>query len=209
MARYKGPKGKIVRKFGINIFGSPKFDNLLRKKPQGPGKPGQGGMKRKKMSVYATQLLEKQKLKYMYGVLERQFRKYYEIAKRKKGITGDNLIKVLESRLDNIIYRMHLATSRDQARQIVLHRHIEVNGRVVNIPSYQVKVNDVITVKEKSKKLKVILESLKLVGTSGVVPWLDVDADNASGVVKQLPRRSEITDLANINEQLVIELYSK
>lgn len=206
MATNRSPKGKIVRRFGMNIFGNPKYDKILKKKPYGPG---QSALKRKKQSVYGIQLNEKQKIKLMYGVLERQFRRYFEKANRQKGITGENLIKILESRLDNIVYRMRLATSRSQARQIVLHKHIEVNGRTVNIPSYQVKPGDTITVREKSKKMKVILESLKLVGSDGVVPWLEVNVDNASGVVHQIPRRSEITDLKDINEQLVVELYSK
>lgn len=206
MARNRGAKGKIVRRFGVNIFGNPKFDKILKKKPYGPG---QSSLRRKKVSVYGMQLNEKQKLKYMYGVLEKQFRRYFDIANRKKGITGDNLIQILESRLDNIVYRMRFATTRDQARQIVLHKHIEVNGRIVNVPSYQVKEGDVITVKEKSKKMTVILDSLKLVGSYGVMPWLEVDVDNATGTVKQIPRRSEVTDLEGINEQLVVELYSK
>ena len=206
MARNRSPKGKIVRRFGMNIFGNPKYDNLLKKKPYGPGK---NTIRRKKQSVYGIQLNEKQKLKYMYGVLERQFRKYFDIANRQKGITGENLIKILESRLDNVVYRMRFATTRSQARQLVLHRHIEVNGKLVNIPSYRLKEGDVISVKEKSKKLKIVLESLKMVSSHGVMPWMDVDVDNASGEFKQLPRRNEITDLSEINEQLVVELYSK
>lgn len=145
----------------------------------------------------------------MYGVLERQFRRYFRLANAQKGVTGDNLVRILESRLDNIVYRMHFATSRSQARQIILHGHINVNGRKVDIPSYNVKEGDVISVKERSKKSVVILDALKLINSQGVVPWLEVDIDNGKGVVKQLPRRSEVLDLANINEQLIVELYSK
>lgn len=206
MARFTGPKGKIVRRFGINIFGNVKYDKLLKKKPY---RPGQHGQLRKKPSDYTLQLVEKQKLKYMYGVLEKQFRRYFDIANRKKGKTGDNLIKILETRLDNIIYRMHFATTRDQARQLILHRHILVNGKIVNIPSFSVKEGDVIEVKEKSKKLKNILESLRLVGTVGVYPWLDVDVDKVQGNFKQIPERNEVLDLSDVNEQLVVELYSK
>lgn len=182
-----------------------KKDSLLRK-----GLPGKAtGFRMKKMSVFGIQLKEKQKVKQMYGVLERQFRRYFHIANAQKGVTGDNLVKILESRLDNIVYRMHFATSRSQARQIILHGHINVNGRKVDIPSYNVKEGDAVSVKEKSKKFVAILEALKLVNSQGVVPWLEVDIDNEKGVVKQLPRRSEVLDLSNINEQLIVELYSK
>ena len=163
----------------------------------------------KKLSNYGIQLKEKQKLKNFYGVLEKQFFRYFEIASRKKGITGENLITLLETRLDNILYRMHFASSRNQARQFIRHGHIEVNGRIVNIPSFNVKKNDIIEVRDKSKKLKYILESLKRVGSDGVVPWLDVNPDDVKGVIKQIPRRNEIKDLETINEQLIVELYSK
>jgi len=145
----------------------------------------------------------------MYGILERQFRRYFHIAVRQKGITGENLIKILETRLDNILYRMHFASSRSQARQIILHGHIEVNGQIVSIPSFNVKQNDIVSLKEKSKNLKVVMESLRLVGNFGVSAWLDVDSENMRGVVKFIPRRNEITDLNEINEHLIVELYSK
>ncbi|MCG8568913.1 MAG: 30S ribosomal protein S4 [Spirochaetes bacterium] len=206
MARNRSPKGKVVRRFGANIFGNPKYDRLLKKKPYGPGK---SSLRRKKQSVYGQQLNEKQKMKLMYGVLERQFRRYFEIANQKKGVTGENLIQILETRLDNIVYRMRFASTRSQARQLVLHKHVEVNGKIAGIPSYQVKIGDVISVKEKSKNLKIVLESLKMAGSQGIYPWLEVDVDNKSGTVKQIPRKSEVTDLKDVNEQLVVELYSK
>ncbi len=182
-----------------------KKDSLLRK-----GLPGKASTsKLKKLSNYGIQLKEKQKLKNMYGVLERQFVRYFKVASRKKGITGENLIRLLETRLDNIIYRMHFTSSRNQARQFIRHGHIEVNGKIVSIPSFNVKKDDVIAVRDKSKKLKPILESLKKVGTAGVAPWLEVNPDNVKGTIKQIPRRNEIKDLEGINEQLIVELYSK
>jgi small subunit ribosomal protein S4 len=182
-----------------------KKDNLLRKGP--PGKTT--GTRIKKLSGYGIQLKEKQKVKNIYGILEKQFRRYFHIAVRQKGITGENLIRILETRLDNILFRMHFASSRSQARQIVLHGHVEVNGKPVNVPSYNVKLNDVVSLKDKSKNLKVVMESLRLVGNYGVSPWLEVDSENMKGTLKFLPRRNEIMDLADINEQLIVELYSK
>ena len=135
MARNRSPRGKVVRRFGANIFGIEKYDKLLQKKPNLPGKDL--SFRKKKASVYSVQLNEKQKVKLMYGVLERQFRRYFDIASRKKGVTGDNLLEILESRLDNVVYRLHFARSRRQARQFVLHKHVLVNGEIVNIPSYQ------------------------------------------------------------------------
>lgn len=182
-----------------------KKDSFLRK-----GAPGKtSGTRMRKLSGYAIQLKEKQKMKNLYGILERQFRRYFQIAIRQKGITGENLIKILETRLDNVVYRMHFASSRSQARQLVLHRHIEVNGKIVNIPSYNVKENDVISLREKSKNLVVVKESLRQTGNYGFSPWLEVDVDNCKGTLKQVPRRADLTDLADINEQLVVELYSK
>jgi len=182
-----------------------KRENLLRKGP--PGKSP--GLRLKKMSGYGIQLKEKQKLKQMYGILERQFRRYFKIASKQKGMTGENLIRLLETRLDNVVFRLHFASSRNMARQLVLHRHIEVNGRVVNIPSYPLKEGDIISVKEKDLNLSVIQQSLKLVASQGVVPWLELDVEKGKGVLKQIPRRSDILDLKNINEQLIVELYSK
>jgi small subunit ribosomal protein S4 len=182
-----------------------KKSNMLRK-----GLPGKApGQRMKKTSNYGIQLKEKQKLKNFYGIFEKQFRRFFSIANRKKGITGENLIQLLETRLDNIIYRMHFLSSRAQARQFILHGHIEVNGKVINIPSYICKKDDVITVKEKSKKLKIILESLKKFGTEGVASWLEVNPDEAKGTVKDMPKRADVRDLDQVNEQLVVELYSK
>ncbi len=216
MARYLGPRCRLCRaqKTKLMLKGDrclslkcpiDKKDNLKRK-----GLPGKAASARmKKISNYGIQLKEKQKLKNIYGVLERQFFKYFKIANNKKGITGENLITILETRLDNILFRMHFAASRTQARQFVKHGHIEVNGKIVNIPSFNVRKDDVIAVKDKSKKLKQILESLKRVGSDGVVPWLDVNPDDVKGTIKQIPRRNEIKDLETINEQLIVELYSK
>lgn len=216
MARITGAKCKLCRaqKQKLMLKGDrcltvkcpiDKKDNLLRK-----GLPGKATTsKLKKLSNYGIQLKEKQKLKNIYGVLERQFVRYFKVASRQKGITGENLIKLLETRLDNIIYRMHFTSSRNQARQFIRHGHIEVNGKIVSIPSFNVKKDDIIAIRDKSKKLKSILESLKRVGTDGVAPWLEVNPDNVKGTIKQLPRRNEIKDLESINEQLIVELYSK
>ena len=170
-----------------------------------PGQHGQARMR--KVSDYAIQLREKQKVRRIYGMLEGQFRKYFEIAERIKGVTGENLLMLLESRLDNVIYRLGYANSRNQGRQLVRHNHIEVNGRKVNIPSFRVSVNDVITLKEKSRKVGAINESLEAVVRRGVPSWLELDKDNYKGTVKALPVRQEIT--MPIQEQLIVELYSK
>ena len=161
------------------------------------------------MSDYGLQLREKQKLKRMYGILENQFKIFFEKADRMGGKTGDNLISLLECRLDNIVYRMRFASSRKQARQIVSHGHIHVNGRRVTIPSFLVSENDVIEVREQSKKMLVIKESLKEFTRSGVLPWMEVDPDQMRGVVKALPIRSDIVDVEDIKEQLIVELYSR
>ncbi len=204
MARYNGPKGKIVRKFGENIFGNPKFDRLLAKKPY---PPGQHGMKRRKLSDYALQLKEKQKLKYMYGLLEKQFRRFFLKAERMKGVTGENLLQLLESRLDNTVYRLGFALTRDQARQIVLHRHIMVNGRVVNIPSYILKPGDIIQVRDKSRRLSMFHESLKRVDADRMLPWLELDKAGMTGKFLDRPKREDIP--VNVQESMIVELYSK
>jgi small subunit ribosomal protein S4 len=161
----------------------------------------------RKVSDYAIQLREKQKVRRIYGMLEGQFRKYFEIAERIKGVTGENLLMLLESRLDNVIYRLGYANSRNQGRQLVRHNHIQVNGRKVNIPSFRVSVNDVITLKEKSRNVGAINESLEAVVRRGVPSWLELDKENYKGTVKALPSRQEIT--MPIQEQLIVELYSK
>jgi len=200
MARYTGPQTRIARKFGEPIFGADK-DFEKRNYP-----PGQHGLaaKRKKTKEYGTQLKEKQKVKYMYGVLERQFRNTYEKASRMKGQKGENLLFLLESRLDNIVYRLGIAPSRPAARQLVLHRHITLNGEICNIPSAQVKPGDVVAVRERSKSLEVIQDS---VASAAKYSWLEFDAHTLTGKFLNVPAREEIPE--NINEQLIVDLYSK
>ena len=201
MARYTGPKSRIARKFGEAIFGA---DKVLSKKNYPPGQHGQN--KRRKTSEYGTQLAEKQKAKYTYGVLERQFRILFEKASRTKGITGEVLLQLLESRLDNIVYRLGIAPTRDAARQLVSHRHIVVDGKVVNIPSYQVKPGQVVGVREKSKSLEVITDSLAGFNHSKY-PWIEWDEATKSGKYLNIPERADIPE--NIKEQLIVALYSK
>ena len=204
MAKYNGPKGKIVRKFGENIFVNFKYDRLLSKKPY---PPGQHGMKRRKLSDYALQLKEKQKVKYMYGMLERQFRRFFLKAERMKGVTGENLLQLLESRLDNTVFRLGFSQSRAQARQMVLHRHIMVNGHIVNIPSFILKPGDVIHVREKSKRLSMFHEALKRVDADRMLPWLELDKANLTGKFIDRPKREDIP--VNVQESMIVELYSK
>ena len=201
MARYTGPTTKIARNFGQPIFGPDK--NFERRNFP----PGQHGLakKRKKSSEYGTQLKEKQKVKYTYGLLERQFRNLYEKASKMKGIKGENLIMLLESRLDNLVYRMGIAPTRAAARQLVTHRHIVVNGEVNSIPSVLVKPGDVIGVRERSKSLEVIQASLA--SSANKYSWLEWDATTLSGKFLNVPVRAEIPE--TINEQLIVELYSK
>ena len=201
MARYTGPKSRIARKFGEAIFGA---DKVLSKKNYPPGQHGQN--KRRKTSEYGTQLAEKQKAKYTYRVFERQFRMLFEKASRTKGITGEVLLQLLESRLDNIVYRLGIAPTRDAARQLVSHRHIVVDGKVVNIPSYQVKPGQVVGVREKSKSLEVITDSLAGFNHSKY-PWIEWDEATKSGKYLNIPERADIPE--NIKEQLIVELYSK
>ncbi|MBD5295172.1 MAG: 30S ribosomal protein S4 [Bacteroides sp.] len=201
MARYTGPKSKIARKFGEAIYGE---DKVLVKKNYPPGQ--HGANRRKKTSEYGMQLREKQKAKYTYGVLERQFRNLFEKAARTKGITGEVLLQLLESRLDNVVYRLGIAPSRPAARQLVLHKHITVNGHVVNIASYQVKPGDVIAVREKSKSLEVIADALAGFNHSKY-PWIEWDEASKSGRFLHVPTREDIPE--TIKEQLIVELYSK
>jgi len=200
MARYTGPSTKIARKFGEPVFGEDKYFEK-RNYPS-----GQHGLarKRKKVSEYGTQLKEKQKVKYTYGVLERQFRNLYEKASRMKGLKGENLLMLLESRLDNIVYRLGIAPTRAAARQLVSHCHITLNGEVCNIPSALVKPGDVVAVRERSKSLEVITNA---VAGAKQYSWLEFDAKNLSGKYLNVPVRAEIPE--NINEQLIVELYSK
>src|SRR5699024_8479789 len=201
MARYTGPKSKIARKFGEPIYGD---DKSLEKKKYPPGQHG-NQRRRGKKSEYALQLMEKQKAKYTYGILERQFRRMFENANRRKGITGEILLQLCEGRLDNIVYRLGLAPTRNAARQLVSHKHIVVNGEIVNIPSYQVDVNDVIGVREKSKTLEVIQHSLER--SNAVHEWLSWNAEKMEGTVVSVPEREQISE--NINTQLIVELYAK
>ncbi|MBN1927355.1 MAG: 30S ribosomal protein S4 [Prolixibacteraceae bacterium] len=202
MARYIGPKSKVARKFGEPIYGP---DKVLERKNYPPGFHGMA-RRRRKVSEYGVQLKEKQKAKYTYGVLERQFRKLFEKAQSSKGITGEVLLKLLESRLDNVVFRMGIAPSRSAARQLVSHKHITVNGQICNIPSSLMKPGDVIGVREKSKSLEVITDSL---ASKRYVksPWLEWDDALMSGKFLNLPEREEIPE--NIKEQLIVELYSK
>ena len=201
MARYTGPKSKIARKFGEPIFGE---DKVLAKKNYAPGQHGQN--KRRKTSEYGVQLREKQKAKYTYGVLERQFRNLFEKASRMKGITGELLLQLLESRLDNVVYRLGIAPTRAAARQVVLDRHITVNGDVVNIPSYQVKPGDSVAVREKAKALEVIADALAGFNHSKY-PWIEWDESAKAGRFLHVPAREDIPE--NIKEQRIVELYSK
>ena len=201
MAKYIGPKSKIARRFGEAIYGA---DKVLEKRNFPPGQHGLM-RKRKKVSEYGTQLLEKQKAKAIYGIQEKQFRRTFEEAARVGGITGENLLRILECRLDNVVYRLGIAPTRAAARQLVSHRHITVNGAVVNIPSYQLRSGDVVGVREKSKSLEVIQESLS--GGRSRYSWLEWEGSQMSGKFLQKPDRADIPE--NIKEQLIVELYSK
>jgi small subunit ribosomal protein S4 len=200
MARYRGPVTRIARKFGEPIFGP---DRSFEKKNYPPGQHG-NNRRRGKKSEYSSQLAEKQKAKYTYGVLERQFRNMFEKAQSTKGITGEILLQYCEGRLDNVVYRLSIAPTRRGARQLVGHRHITVNGSIVNIPSYQVKPGDVVAVREKSKSLEVIADS---VASDSKYEWLEWNRETLSGKFLSVPQREAIPE--NIKEQLIVELYSK
>jgi len=206
MARYIGPKLKLARREGTDLFlksgvrpidSKCKIDTL----------PGQHGARRGRLSDYAVQLREKQKVRRIYGLLERQFRTYYKRAERQKGATGENLLRLLECRLDNVVYRMGFGSTRAEARQLVSHKGITVNGQLVNIPSFQISENDVVAVTEKARAQLRIQSALQLAGQRGGVDWVDVDAGKMSGVFKRYPDRGELA--AEINESLIVELYSK
>ncbi|MBR3529727.1 MAG: 30S ribosomal protein S4 [Bacteroidales bacterium] len=201
MARYTGPKTKIARKFHEPIYGP---DKNYERKPYAPGMHGQN-KRRGKTSEYGIQLQEKQKAKYTYGILERQFEKIYNEASRRGGITGEVLLQLIESRLDNVVYRLGIARSRAQARQLVSHCHIVVNGTVVNVPSYFLKEGDVVSVRERSKSLEVITDSLA--SRANNYPWLEWDESAMAGKFMNYPQRADIPE--TINEQLIVELYSK
>ncbi len=201
MARYTGPKTKIARKFGEAIFGE---DKSFEKRNYPPGQHG-NNRRRGKKSEYAMQLQEKQKAKYTYGILERQFRNLFKKASNASGITGEILLQLCESRLDNVVYRMGISPSRSGARQLVSHRHITVNGEIVNIPSYSLKEGDVVGVREKSKSLVAIKNSLN--NDNAVYEWLNFNQDTMTGTFVKVPERIQIPE--NINEQFIVELYSK
>jgi len=205
MAKSTSAKGKLVRKFGENIFGNPKFDRLLNRKPYTPGQHGQS--RRSKLSNYGIQLKEKQKIKFMYGLLEKQFRLTFERAEKMKGETGTNMLKILESRLDNVVFRLGFAPSRPAARQLVNHKHFIVNNKTVNIPSFNVSPGDEIEVRKKSKKMDIILDSVKLIKGDLSLPWLSLDKAKMRGTFISVPDRDEMQ--LTVNEQLVVELYSK
>ena len=211
MGRYLGPQCRLCRaeKTKLYLKGERCKGNkcpITQKK----GAPGKGPRARiRKMSDYGIQLRAKQKVKRMYGMLENQFKIFFDRAERMKGITGENLLVLLERRLDNIVYRMQFASSRKQGRQLVSHGHVTVNGRRVNIASYIVKADDEVAISEKSKKNTSIKESLKEYSRSGAAPWLEVDPDKMTGKVLTIPRRNDLTDLSDIKEQLIVELYSK
>ena len=205
MGKLNKPKGKLVRKFGENIFGNPKYDRLLNRKAYAPGQHGQG--RRSKLSNYGIQLQEKQKIKFMYGLLEKQFRLTFERAEKMKGETGTNMLQILESRLDNVVYRLGFAPSRPAARQLVNHKHFLVNDKVVNIPSFIVKPGDNISVREKSKKMDIILDSMRRIKGDMDLSWLALDKAKMKGIFEAVPERDEMQ--LTVNEQLVVELYSK
>lgn len=204
MARLTKAKGKIVRRLGVNVFGNPKYDRLLKKKPYGPGNPKKG---RTRETEYARQLKEKQKLKFAYGLSERQFRNLFYKAKTLKGVTGHNMLILLERRLDNVVYRLGMAASRDQARQLVSHGHIYLNGRKVTVPSALVRPGDQLAAKDK-KTTAALMRRLVSENSGRAVPdWLDVSRDDLTGRVTMLPTREMIPTVAE--EQLIVEFYSK
>ena len=205
MGKLNKPKGKLVRKFGENIYGNPKYDRLLNRKAYAPGQHGQG--RRSKLSNYGIQLQEKQKIKFMYGLLEKQFRLTFERAEKMKGETGTNMLQILESRLDNVVFRLGFAPSRPAARQLVNHKHFLVNDKVVNIPSFIVKPGDKISVREKSKKMDIILDSMRRIKGDMDLSWLALDKAKMKGIFEAVPERDEMQ--LTVNEQLVVELYSK
>lgn len=206
MARYIGPKCKLSRREGTDLF-LKSGSRALESKCNMETAPGQHGQRRGRLSDYGLQLREKQKVRRIYGVLERQFSGYYKEAARRKGATGENLLQILECRLDNVVFRMGFGATRAEARQLVSHKSITVNGQVVNIPSFQVKAGDVVAVREKCKNQLRIAQALELNGSRGFVAWVEVDANKKEGVFKSIPERSDLP--ADINENLIVELYSK
>ncbi len=203
MARYTGPKDKIARRFNIPLFGPTKY---LERKNYPPGQHGPKGSRRK-ISEYGTALTEKQKLRYQYGVLERQFRRIFEIASNRRGVTGEILLQLLESRLDNVVYRLGFANSRSASRQMVSHGHIAVNGRRCNISSYTCRPGDIISVREKENSRRLATKNMELTSVQPTPDWLSVNKDQFTGTMARIPTRDEIAPI--VNEQLIVELYSK
>jgi small subunit ribosomal protein S4 len=203
MARYRGPRAKICRRLEFPVFESEKFSSIRKNYP--PGQHGQS--RRRKLSNYGVQLREKQRIKYLYGVLEKQFSNYFKKASNRDGATGDNLLISLESRLDNTVYRLGFANTRSAARQLVSHKHFLVNNKVVNIPSYDLSEGDVIEVRSKSKKNDIFLNSMRRIKSDNPMSWLTLDKSKLRGAFDKVPTREEISE--PLNEQLVVELYSK
>jgi small subunit ribosomal protein S4 len=203
MARYSGPRSRMCRRLEYPVFESPKFGSI--RKNYAPGQHGQS--RRSKLSNYGIQLREKQRIKYLYGILEKQFRNYFKKAVKQKGETGHNLLIMLESRLDNTVYRLGLAPTRRSARQMISHKHFLVNSKIVNIPSYLLSSGDVIQVREKSKKNDVFQSSMRRIKGDNPTPWLTLDKSKLTGFVNEVPDREQIPE--TVNEQLVVELYSK
>jgi small subunit ribosomal protein S4 len=206
MARYIGPKCKLARREGTDLFlksGARALDSKCKLETA----PGVHGARRGRLSDYGVQLREKQKVRRIYGILEKQFRGYYKEAARRRGATGENLLQLLESRLDNVVYRMGFASTRAEARQLVSHKGVLVNGSVVNVPSYQAQAGDVVAVREKAKKQLRIQSALTLAAQRGDIEWIDVNTDKMEGVFKSAPERGELS--SEINENLIVELYSK
>lgn len=203
MARYTGPKDKISRRFGVPIYGS---NRTLEQKAYPPGIHGPKGSRRKQ-SEYSVALAEKQKLRYQYGLLERQFRRYFSIAQRKRGVTGEILLQLLETRLDNVVFKLGFANSRSASRQMVSHGHVQVNGKKCNISSYNLKPGDKVTVKESARSRGLASRGLELSQIASIPSWLELDKDNFSGSVSRIPSRDEIAPI--VNEQLIVELYSR
>ncbi len=204
MARYTGPKDKISRRHGIAIFGPSK---ALDRRPYSPGQHGGAKSGRRKMSDYAVALAEKQKLRYQYGVLEKQFRKTFAEAQRRKGVTGEILLQLLETRLDNVVYRLGLGNTRDAARQLVSHGHVRVNGTHVNIASYQVQPGDVVSIRDNPRSKQLALRALDLTQAAVLPTWVTFDKDKLAGSVSRVPSRDDISPI--VNEQLIVELYSR
>jgi len=203
MARYTGPKSKISRRFGVALFGPSK---ALERKNYGPGMHGPKGSRRKQ-SEYSVALGEKQKLRYQYGVLERQFRRYFAIASNRRGVTGEILLQLLETRLDNVVYRLGFANSRSGARQFVSHGHVQVNGRKVDVSSFNVKAGDVVSIKDKPQSRRLASKNIDLTQITPVPDWLVANKEQFNGTVSRIPTREEIAPI--VNEQLIVELYSR